>query len=618
MRLFRLDPSPESATPAAATPPPSSVVRAPQGVPEPVEGTAPATPSVVRRPSSRTSTPPSLTPSQATALDTARAFLDSPSTAFSLTGAAGTGKTTLVERIVDHATAAGRTVHLVAPTARAARVLRRRSGHAATTAHSHLYTVEPLKGRPGFRLHKKPNADPTPTLLVVDEASMVPSRPTSDGDLFHSGSSMLDDLVNHVRAGPRGSQVLFVGDACQLPPVGERASLALDADVLAQRFRLSTAHAELTEIVRQASGSPILAAAHALRAVLDAADEDDALVDLPPLDLPRLRGRGAHVRAYLDASEGGTDPEGSVILAYANRSTQLFNRDVRAMRGLTGDLAVGDLVVLEADAWLTGDAPGTPSLRRGEPYRVRRLGVQTETVAGLRFTRATIERALPAETAGAPATHDTLVLLDALASDRGLSPEQELALYAERKATNATFRLSGHPKDDRYVGALRMRYGYALTVHKAQGGAVDRGVLLADETTTEAALYVGMTRGRDTNTVLVDLDGAISEHQPWSPPADPVEVLTAVMRKDTVERSAIETLRPALGADLLRPGPARPRDDDRRLPGRSALAPTVDDNAHRANRLLRLRQAMDPAFHHRRAVTPANDRVAEVDVGPFP
>ena len=477
MRLFRLDPTPAP-----------TVLKTPS--------------SVVRGRSSRTAAA-ALTPSQATALDAARAFLDSAATAFSLTGAAGTGKTTLVERIVEHATDAGRTVHLVAPTARAARVLRRRSGHAATTAHSHLYTVEPLKGRPGFRLHKKPNADPSPTLLVVDEASMVPSRATSDGDLFHSGSSMLDDIVNHVRAGVRGSQVLFVGDACQLPPVGERASLALDADVLARRFRLSTAHAELTEIVRQADGSPILAAAHALRATLDDASGDDAL-DLPRLDLPRLRGRGAHVRAYLDASDGGTDPEGAVILAYANRSTQLFNRDVRALRGLDGDLAVGDLVVLEADAWLPGDAPGTPSLRRGEPYRVRRLGLQTETVAGLRFTRATIERALPAETVGAPIAHDTLVLLDALAADKGLSPEQELALYAERKATNAAFRLSGHPKDDRYVGALRMRYGYALTVHKAQGGewgtvVVDPWVHPSQAGTREHVrwLYTAVTRARE-------------------------------------------------------------------------------------------------------------------------
>ncbi len=456
-----------------------------------------------------------LTPSQATALKAARAFLSGTATAFALTGAAGTGKTTLVEKIVALARDSGRAVHLVAPTARAARVLRRRSGHTATTAHSHLYTVEPLKGRPGFRLHRKPNADTTPTLLVVDEASMVPSRPTTDGDLFHSGSSMLDDLLAHVRSGPRGSQVLFVGDACQLPPVGERASLALDADVLAERFRIATAHAELIQIVRQADGSPILGAAHRLRAALDEA-EGDGTLDLPRLDLPRLRGFNAHVRAYLDASDGGTDPEGAVLLAYANRSTQMFNRDVRALRGLSGDLAAGDLVVLEADAWRAGDAAGTPSLRRGEPYHVREVGVRVEEVAGLRFVRAVIERALPAEATGtaeaqthaaqthAAQTHEALVSLDSITADKGLSAEQELAIYGERRAKNPAFRLSGHPKDDRYVGALRFRFGYALTVHKAQGGewatvVVDPWVHRSHEGTREHVrwLYTAVTRARE-------------------------------------------------------------------------------------------------------------------------
>ncbi len=175
----------------------------------------------------------------------------------------------------------------------------------------------------------------------------------------------------------------------------------------------------------------------------------------------------------------------------------------RALRGLSGDLAAGDLVVLDADAWRTGDAAGTPSLRRGEPYRVREVGVRVEEVAGLRFVRAVVERATADGSAPDP-SHEALVCLGTLTSDKGLSADEELAIYSERRAKNPAFRLSGHPKDDRYVGALRVRYGYALTVHKAQGGEwatviVDPWVHPSRIGTREHVrwLYTAVTRARE-------------------------------------------------------------------------------------------------------------------------
>lgn len=443
--------------------------------------------------------PVAWTPSQQAALDRVRAFLGGQGDAFVLDGAAGTGKTTLLAQVLDDVPG-DRAVHLVAPTARAARVLSDKTGRPAATLHSHLYTVEPLKNRPGLRCIRKPNEDDAPTLLVVDEASMVPSRRDPAERLFVAERSLLDDLIDHVRKGPKGSQVLFVGDPRQLPPVREDTSAALCSDTLRTAHGLAVDAARLVEIVRQNDGSPVLEAASRLRVALDAS------APLPAVRLPRLHRWREAVPHFLGVTDGATTPYAAVHLAFANKSAQAFNADVRAATGRHADLSNGDLVVLDADAWVQTEAGlgarAETHLGRGTAYTVLDVGGERVERAGLRFVTATLRAC--EEPRATPFAHR--VCLDHLHADGpGLTQEQEHALWADRMGTNSAFRDTPHPKNDEYVGALRLRFAYAMTVHKAQGSEwahvqVNPWVHATTEGTPEHLrwLYTALTRARDT------------------------------------------------------------------------------------------------------------------------
>lgn len=440
---------------------------------------------------------PNWTPSQTEALARARAFFAGEGEAFVLDGAAGTGKTTLVSAIVD-AVPGHRAVHFVAPTARAARVLREKTGFPARTLHSHLYTVEPVKDKPALRCIPKPNNDDAPTLLVVDEASMVSSRKTSE-DLFVADRSLLADLLAHVRSGPQGSQVLFVGDPRQLPPVGEDVSTALCADTLRRAHGLSVGEARLVEIVRQAEGSSVLDAAGRLR---DALDSGGAM---PDLDLPFLNRWPEAVPAFLDWTDGAKTPFEAVHLVYFNKTAKRFNDDVRRALGRFDDLCKGDLVTLDADAWVQVDAGNGQrsevQIVRGTPYEVLDVGRERSTRADLTFCTATLRAC--GDPDAAAFTHR--VCLSHLTTDAaGLTMEQIHALWADRMAKNQTFQDNPHPKNDEWVGALRLRFAYAMTVHKAQGSEwtkvqINPWVRPDDEGTRmhQRWLYTAITRARE-------------------------------------------------------------------------------------------------------------------------
>ena len=232
----------------------------------------------------------------------------------------------------------------------------------------------------------------------------------------------------------------------------------------------------------------MLEAAHALRAALDA-----GATRPPALRLPRLWGRDAAVGAFVARLEAD-GPEAAVLLAYANASVADLNARVRAALGRTGPLAAGDLVMLERDAFRLG-GHGV----RGALLEVLEAGSGEEHAAGLAFRVATVR---PAGEPTAPAfTTRYFAGLPGRVRPE-LTADEEAGLYGERLTKNDAFRLSRHPKDDEYVGAMRLRYAYALTVHKAQGGEWDT-VLLNPWThpATPPAdalrwLYTAVTRAR--------------------------------------------------------------------------------------------------------------------------
>lgn len=396
--------------------------------------------------------PLTLTDHQQAALEPLFEFLDGPPGAFVLTGSAGTGKTTLLQTLCEELTDDERRFQLLAPTGRAARVLQRRTGFSARTAHSHLYTPEPLEKRPGVRLIRKPDMGDNLDVIIIDEASMVPAA-TSIDNTFVVAHSLLDDLFDEARR--NDAHLVFVGDPCQLPPVGEPSSRALEPEFLADRYYCPTGFANLHEVLRQAAGSEVLDVATSLRDRMAGDESAEAT-------LPRLEGLRSAIANYTEAAGDG-DYTQAVLLAYTNRSVFRMNAAVRRRFGRGPALEPGDLVVTERDAWADGQL-----VPRAELYAVEAVEPRPE-FAGLRFAQVSLT---PVASDLPPV--EGPAILDTLEDERGaISPEQEHALWAKAIDMNSAFKDSKRASDDEHVGALRLRYGFALTVHKAQGGEWD-------------------------------------------------------------------------------------------------------------------------------------------------
>ncbi len=428
-----------------------------------------------------------LTPHQQTACDALVAFASGKPGAFVLTGSAGTGKTTLLRTACALFSSAGHTVGLMAPTGRAARVLSRRTGLTARTIHNYLYTPEPLPDRPGVRLVRKGLFADTYDILVVDEASLVSARRGRD-ETFVAPAALLDDLL--AEAERTDAHVVFVGDPCQLPPVYEETSVALRADLLTTAYGLCTAQAHLSEVMRHAEGSDVLAAATALR------DRIEGRNGFVPA-LPCIRWPQQAVSAYLDAVANARYDQ-ATMLAFMNRSVHELNARVRERLGLTGLLMEGDLVVTERDGLSAGVL-----VPRAETYVVERVTPVPE-LAGLQFADV---RLRPVAEGGGVV--DAFVLLDVLADEKcALTHEQEMTLFAALSQRNPGYPRSIEARNDPYVGALRLRYGHALTVHKAQGGEwpqVFLDTFVPNTVDADTALrwkYTALTRASDSITLM--------------------------------------------------------------------------------------------------------------------
>lgn len=420
------------------------------------------------------------TPEQAQVLRELYAFADPAfaADAFVLTGAAGTGKTSLVKALTAYLHGRNMPFRIAAPTARAAKVIAAKTGADARTLHSLIYLAEPLPNGPGVRLTPKDNKLERPTLYIVDEASMI-SDDTPHSDLFVSSEPVLSDFVRYVQAGHPQSKVLLLGDAYQLPPVGSDHSPALDPAYLASRLGLRVRAAELMQVLRQQSGSDILDTACALRECIR---RNDRFGRLPCARLPSAAG-------VADAFVQRFDParlDAVAIIAYTNNDVSRLNAQVRKQLGLDGaPLCAGDVVVLDANRW-NRENP----LFKGETGVVAQVG-GFKAFAGLRFQQVDV-------VFGSDIPVSALCLLDTLESVNGaLDRKAENLLYSEAMRTNPAFRRSKDPADDPHLSALRLRYGYALTGHKAQGGEWDcvllHPYLRADD---YRWLYTAVTRAR--------------------------------------------------------------------------------------------------------------------------
>lgn len=477
-------------------------------------------------------------------LDQLLAWLDRPEAPpiFILTGSAGTGKTLLIRHLVQALHQRRIKYALAAPTGRAARLLADRTGEDARTLHSLIYILDryqlieeteaqaedPLSLRLHFALR---SAELDARLIIVDEASMV-GDVVGEQELYRFGSGrLLLDLLSYARLMPPrtrevSTRLLFVGDPAQLPPVGQSISPALSAEYLRETFGLSAETAHLQTVFRQRKGHPILEAATALR---NALENNRFHTFQLPAQPPDLRPVGIEEAIQIAAQDFERQTP-SVLLCRTNALARKLNEAVRALLWGKESLPLqpGDLLLVNRNAPLYSLFNGDLVLvETVGPLEHRRVGRRGRPPVDLYF-RDVILR-YPHDN---PRRRITCKLLENLleSPDGQLSPDLIQALLIDFYLRNRTLK-PGSPEfhlelaRDPYFNALHVRYGYAMTVHKAQGGEWRRAaVVFTDWKHFRHAdffrwAYTAITRAREE---LLTIDApafeAFSEMR-WQPAA---------------------------------------------------------------------------------------------------
>ena len=398
----------------------------------------------------------------------ARFCLTSPSdSVFLLNGYAGTGKTSMTGALVRTLGHLNRKTVLLAPTGRAAKVFSAYSGSPAYTIHRKIYRQRSYSPEYGnFAIADNKHTD---TFFIVDEASMVGNAP-AEGAAFGTGR-LLDDLVHYVYAGTN-CRLIMLGDTAQLPPVGFDESPALDAKVLSG-YGLSVFGFTLTDVVRQGGGSGILDNATRLRNAIGQFRSGM----LRELRQPRLRIEGYDDIEVLSGEyliekiSDCYDRDGiseTIIITRSNKRATLFNLGVRnSVLYREDELVSGDrLLVAKNNYYWSEDYEEIDFIANGDVARVSRVR-GSHKMYGFRFADVSLE--FPDH----DVEIDARVILDALTTDTpALTREQGEMLYmsvleeltGDKRARYRALKKHG------YFKALQVKYGYAVTCHKAQGG----------------------------------------------------------------------------------------------------------------------------------------------------
>lgn len=418
---------------------------------------------------------------------------DKEHTALILKGYAGTGKTTLVGALVRVLRTEGRPVVLLAPTGRAAKVLSAYAGQPASTIHRRIYRVAGEdEGYGGMRVapHKDQGA-----LFIVDEASMIGRGSLGDGPF--GSRDLMHDLFEHI-FNVRGTRLLLIGDPAQLPPVGSDHSPALEPKELAA-FGVVAGSIELTDVVRQTAGSGILTTATELRGLLS---EEQPRPHFRQGFADVIRTDGMDLQDALETAYGQDGDDEVCLICRSNKRAYQYSQQVRTrIHGYDEEVCSGDrLMVVKNDYFWGGQNGKKELIANGEPIVVRRVHA-TEEKHGLRFADITAswwngveEREL-----------ELKVMLDVLAIEAPALPGPRLRLLRDTLFESYTETTKGarvkRLKEDPYAQALQVKYAYAVTAHKAQGGQwntvfVDQGYVTEDMIDREYVrwLYTAITR----------------------------------------------------------------------------------------------------------------------------
>ena len=425
-----------------------------------------------------------------------------------LRGSAGTGKTSLAGAIVRTILELRQKVTLLAPTGRAAKVFSLNANQPAATIHRSIYREKAFTGLDGkFNLNVNLFHD---RLFMVDEASMISL--SSNNSTFGSGC-LLDDLIQYVY-NDHNCRMLLVGDKAQLPPVGEEESPALRADVL-RAYGLTVYECDLNEVLRQSQDSGILYNATVIRQMIT----HDEVTQLPKIrfngfaDISIVPGDELIERLASSYSEVGIDE--TMVITRSNKRANVFNQGIRNMvLGREEELTTGDMLMVVKNKYKNAPSslpsehgkekqPALTFIANGDRAVVHRVRNLREFY-GFRFADVSLE--FPDYD---NAEEDMTVILDALMTEApALTQEQNEQLFQRVLEDYEDIPLKADRmkkvREDEYYNALQVKFGYAITCHKAQGGQwahiyLDQGYMTDEMLTPDYIhwLYTAFTRATE-------------------------------------------------------------------------------------------------------------------------
>jgi len=447
-----------------------------------------------------------LSADQKIALEKLQSFVDGSTQTFILKGYAGSGKTTILKGLVEYLSSIEKEVVLMAPTGRAAKVIREKTSKEAYTVHKSIYSyeemVEAQEGDSFYYYYKiRNNTDVHNKIFIVDEASML-SDAKSEGEFFRFGSGhLLTDLFTFTRitTDTANSKIIFVGDPCQLPPVNDNSSKAFDPAYLQSKFGVSIEEAEMKEVKRQGGESGILNAAGKIRRSISSGFFNDFNLSENSKDI-----FNPSFSALLDTWQKAANPK--TIITYKNKTALDLNLQIRERKFGDGNPPVqnGDIVIMGGNNYRKGIFNGEFAVvNTANPVPVTRV-ISLKGKPPVTLTWRSVELVFP------DAENNTKIvkgkmLENFLYGDNYLRPQEMQALYVDFTKRHKDLR----PKteefkqaiiNDEFFNCLLMKFGYAVTCHKAQGGEWENVFTVWDHDNTKGFNCLQDTQARRGKT----------------------------------------------------------------------------------------------------------------------
>ena len=385
---------------------------------------------------------------------------------FVLKGYAGTGKTTVISTIVNNLAEINKKYVLLAPTGRAAKVIANYSHKPAFTIHKKIYFPKKNSGG-GVSFTLQPNKHKN-TFFIVDEASMI-SDVNQESMLYENGS-LLDDLISYIYSGTNCKMILL-GDTAQLPPVNLDISPALDIDTLSLHYNKEVKHIELDEVMRQEENSGILFNATELRDLLK-----DELFDTFKFNLKNFKdivrlSDGYDIQDAINSAYSNYSIEDTAFIVRSNKRANQYNQQIRTkILDKESELSAGDyLMVVKNNYFWLKETDEAGFIANGDIIEVLQI-FNIKELYGFKFANVKIRMVdYPNQK-----PFETVLLMDTIVSESpSLSYEESNKLYQEVMKDyegETKYKMFQKVKENEYFNALQVKFSYAITCHKSQGG----------------------------------------------------------------------------------------------------------------------------------------------------